>query len=89
MFNAGLAVVFLPLLGPLVRFVQTILPASPEREEAFGPKYLDRSALDTPALAFAQAKREKIRIGVIALVAELIPMIKLVRMDPCAIVMEE
>lgn len=30
-----------------------------------------------------------LRIGVIALVAELIPMIKLVRMDPCAIVMEE
>jgi ABC-type lipoprotein release transport system permease subunit len=29
------------------------------------------------------------RIGVIALLAELIPMIKLVRMDPCAIVMEE
>jgi ABC-type antimicrobial peptide transport system permease subunit len=29
------------------------------------------------------------RIGAIALIAEVIPMIKLVRMDPCAIVMEE
>lgn len=66
LFNVGLAAVFLPLLSPLVRFVQSILPTPPPREEAFGPKYLDQSALDTPALAFAQAKREIMRIGAIA-----------------------
>lgn len=66
LFNAGLAVVFLPLLKPLIRLVQSILPAPPPQEEVFGPKYLDKAALDTPALAFAQAKREIMRIGAIA-----------------------
>lgn len=65
-FNVGLAVVFLPLLKPLVRLVQMMLPAPPAHDEVFGPKYLDKSALDTPALAFAQAKREILRIGAIS-----------------------
>ncbi|MFH0800362.1 MAG: Na/Pi cotransporter family protein [Pseudomonadota bacterium] len=66
LFNVGLAVVFLPLLTPLVALVRLMLPAPPPREEPFGPKYLDKSALDTPALAFAQAKREILRIGSIS-----------------------
>ena len=66
LFNVGLAIIFLPLLRPLVRLVQAILPAPPPKEEKFGPKYLDASALDTPALAFAQAKREIMRIAIIA-----------------------
>ena len=66
LFNVGLAVIFLPLLTPLVKLVQAILPAPPPTEEKFGPKYLDKSALDTPSLAFAQAKREIMRIGMIA-----------------------
>lgn len=66
LFNVGLAAVFLPLLTPLVRFVEVCLPTPPPKEEAFAPKYLDKSALATPSLAFAQAKREILRIGVIA-----------------------
>lgn len=66
LFNVGLAIVFLPLLSPLIKLVRHIVPAPPLKEEAFGPKYLDKSALDTPALAFAQAKREIMRIGIIA-----------------------
>ncbi|HPQ81149.1 MAG TPA: Na/Pi cotransporter family protein [bacterium] len=66
LFNVGLAVVFLPLLGPLVALVKIILPSPPPTEKKFGPKYLDKSSLDTPSLAFAQAKREIMRIGMIA-----------------------
>ena len=66
LFNLGLAVIFLPLLTPLVRLVEKVLPSPPPTEERFGPKYLDKSALDTPALAFAQAKREIMRIGIIS-----------------------
>lgn len=66
LFNLALAVFFLPLLTPLVKLVQKILPAPPLKHKAFGPKYLDESALDTPALAFAQAKREILRIGATA-----------------------
>lgn len=66
MFNIALAIIFLPLLTPLIKFVEHILPTPPQKEEPFAPKYLDKSALDTPALAFAQAKREIMRIGIIA-----------------------
>lgn len=66
LFNVGLAVIFLPLLKPLIKLVQTLLPTLPSKKKAFGPKYLDKSALDTPALAFAQAKREILRIGATA-----------------------
>lgn len=66
LFNIFLAVLFLPIMGPVVRCAELILPQPHGREKAFGPKYLDESALDTPALAFAQAKREVLRIGATA-----------------------
>lgn len=66
LFNLYLAVIFLPLLGPLSKLVEKIIPLPPPTEEPFGPKFLDRSALSTPALAFAQAKREIHRIATIA-----------------------
>jgi phosphate:Na+ symporter len=66
LFNVGLAVIFIPLLKPLIRLVEIILPLPPNKEEAFGPKYLDKAALETPAIAFAQAKREIMRIASVA-----------------------
>jgi len=66
LFNVALAVLFIPLLRPLVKIVTTIMPMPPAKEEPFRPKYLDKSALETPSLAFAQAKREIMRIGAIA-----------------------
>lgn len=66
LFNIGIAILFTPVLKPLVRLVEIILPLPPEQEEVFGPKYLDKSALETPAIAFAQAKREILRLGAIA-----------------------
>lgn len=64
-FNIALAIMFLPFITPLTRLVEIILPMPPQKEEPFGPKYLDKSALETPALAFAQAKREIMRLGAI------------------------
>ena len=65
LFNIFLALVFLPLVGPGVKLVEKIIPER-RRPEVFGPKYLDPTALDTPPLAFAQAKREIMRIAKIA-----------------------
>jgi len=66
LFNVALACFFLPLLTPLVKLVEFIIPMPPPKEEEFGPKYLDKSALETPAIAFAQARREILRIAAIA-----------------------
>lgn len=62
LFNVGLALLFLPLLPLGVWFVSKLVPESKE-DKPFGPKYLDSHALETPALAFAQAKREILRIA--------------------------
>lgn len=61
-FNFFVAILFLPLLGVGKRLICWLIPAKPE-EEVFGPKYLDKSALSTPSLAFAQVNREMIRMG--------------------------
>lgn len=66
LFNVGLGVIFLPLLDPLLKVVCWLMPVPPPKKKEFGPKYLDKSALETPALAFAQAKREILRIGATA-----------------------
>ena len=61
LFNALLALGFLPLIQPLARGAERIVktPPSPDR----GPKYLDASSLDTPSVALACAARETLRLG--------------------------
>jgi phosphate:Na+ symporter len=66
LFNTALAIVFLPLISVLVKLVTHIIPTPPGMEEKFGPKYLDKSSLGTPAIAFAQVKREIMRVAEIA-----------------------
>ena len=61
-FNLALAVLFLPFL-PLGVWVVSKMVREESHEEKFGSKYLDKTALDTPPLAFAQAKREILRIA--------------------------
>lgn len=63
MFNVALAIVFLPAIRILVWLVKYIIPEPPQVEEEFKPKYLDKSALETPSLAFAQVKREILRVA--------------------------
>src|SRR5690606_26773165 len=47
-FNVALALLFLPLLTPVDRLTRRFLPDA-AAEEAFAPRYLDKSALETPS----------------------------------------
>ncbi len=62
-FNLGLALLFLPFLSLGVRVVRRLIPDPKGGEEAFGPLYLDPQALETPSLAFAQVRREILRVA--------------------------
>jgi phosphate:Na+ symporter len=65
LFNVGLALLFLPITGPVARLVQRLLPdrAEPEPEDRFKPRFLDRGMLQTPALALNLAKVEILHLG--------------------------
>lgn len=58
LFNVGLVIVFLPLVPVLARALQRVIAAQPAMEAEFGPRYLDHSSLESPALALGQATRE-------------------------------
>lgn len=68
LFNACLLIAGLPLVGPMARLTQRLVPDAP----AGGPgddllkrrvSVLDRSVLGTPRLALASATRELLRMG--------------------------
>jgi len=58
LFNIALAIVFLPLVPALARLLERFVPARAEASGQFGPRYLDPSSLESPALALGQATRE-------------------------------
>ena len=60
-FSLVLALVFLPVLGPLTRFVEKWMKAA--EESRTGPKYLDDSAMSAPTIALTAAARETLRLG--------------------------
>lgn len=62
-FNIAIAIIFLPFIKWGVTMVKKLVPEPPHHEEPFGPRYLDEKALETPILAFAQTKREIIRMA--------------------------
>ena len=62
-FNIGLAVLFIPFIGPTARLCTRLQPNRPQAEESFKPRYLDRAALESPAVAIANAARETLRMG--------------------------
>ncbi|MDL1872927.1 Na/Pi cotransporter family protein [Deltaproteobacteria bacterium PRO3] len=63
LFNVYLVIVFLPLLKPAAWLIQKLLP-DPRKaeEEKFRPRYLDPKSLETPSLAFANVRREMLRM---------------------------
>ena len=63
LFNLGLAVAFIFFTGHVARFVEKWLPESKDRVPQTEPRFLDAAALETPALALANAARETLRIG--------------------------
>ena len=62
-FNVALAVIFLPLLGPLSLMLIRLLPDRKLALDPSAPRYLDESAIDTPSLALANAARETLHMG--------------------------
>lgn len=62
-FNAILAVLFLPALGPITRLVARLIPAKHPNREVEGPRHLDEAALTDPPSALAAAMRETLRLG--------------------------
>jgi len=62
-FNLGLALLFIPFIGPLTRLSEKILPDRPQEEDKSLPRYLDDSAITTPPVALACAARETLRVS--------------------------
>lgn len=61
-FNISIALLFLPFSSLFVKVLQKVFTGSNDKGDKFGPRYLDRSALSTPALALGYAAREIMRM---------------------------
>ncbi|HUQ28485.1 MAG TPA: Na/Pi cotransporter family protein [Usitatibacter sp.] len=62
-FNVALAIAFIGLTDKVGSLVEKWLPDSKDRGPLTEPRYLDAAAIETPALALANAARETLRIG--------------------------
>lgn len=62
-FNVFVALAFFPLLPLGQKLLYLLIPDDPDEEKEYGPKFLDKSSLSTPSLAFAQINREILRMG--------------------------
>ncbi len=62
-FNVAVAIVFIGLLPFVGRLLVRLLPEQERTLDPAAPLYLDRNALDTPAVALANAAREVLRMA--------------------------
>jgi phosphate:Na+ symporter len=62
-FNIALAIIFLFATQSVARVAERLLPMRPAGEDPAKPRFLDPSALATPALAIGNAAREALRIS--------------------------
>lgn len=62
-FNIVLALSFIFVTGRVAKLSEHWLPEGPGRDAAHQPRYLDPTALGTPALALGNAAREAIRLA--------------------------
>lgn len=62
-FNVILAIAFLPLIGPMCKLCEFIIPKREGEIDPAKPQYLDDRALDTPVVALAGAARETLRMA--------------------------
>ncbi|MSP95844.1 MAG: Na/Pi cotransporter family protein [Betaproteobacteria bacterium] len=62
-FNLLLAMTLIWFTGPVARLAERLMPDRAEKGLRVAPRFLDPAALDTPALATANAAREALRIG--------------------------
>ena len=62
-FNVLLAVTLIGFTGPIARLATYFMPDDPKKATGTTARHLDQAALETPALALANAVREALRIG--------------------------
>jgi len=62
-FNGALAALFIPLVGPVARLTERMLPDRTDAEDPGRPRHLDESVLEAPTVAIACAVRETLRLG--------------------------
>ncbi|WP_413726007.1 Na/Pi cotransporter family protein [Sodalis sp. RH16] len=62
-YNLIRCLVLVPFAGPMARLCTQWIGDTPASELGVRPRHLDVSALDTPALALANASRETLRMG--------------------------
>lgn len=62
-YNLGRCLLMLPFVNWMAKICQILIPEPPADEESIAPRYLDKSALETPSLALANAVRETLRLG--------------------------
>ena len=62
-FNIALAIGFIAFTPAIARLVERVLPDDDEKAAVAKPKFLDNAAIETPAVALANAARETLRIG--------------------------
>lgn len=63
LFNLVLALILLPLLNPVSRFLGRLLPDLAAAADPGRPLYLDTSARETPIVALGAAAREALRLA--------------------------
>jgi phosphate:Na+ symporter len=61
-FNIAIALAFLPLLTPVARLLERILPDRVEASDPSRPLYLDAAAIGSPSIALGYAGREALRM---------------------------
>ena len=62
-FNVAIALVFIGLTGPASALLERLLPDGPAPDDEGPARYCDKGALDEPAVALANARRETLRIA--------------------------
>lgn len=62
-YNLIRCLIMVPFAGTMAQVCERLIRDEPETDQRLKPRYLDPSALDTPALALANAARETLRIG--------------------------
>jgi phosphate:Na+ symporter len=63
LFNAIVALIFLPLLAPYGALLTRWLPKRVDPDDPSRPQYLDEAAHDVPAVALGNASREALRMA--------------------------
>lgn len=63
LFNLGMALVFLPFIGPISKLLVWVIPSRHHKKKGVQAEFLDEVLLNTPMLAFAATRQELSRVG--------------------------